>query len=146
VSITPFGNPVVPEWVILQFATAKAGAVLVTVNTYYKAKELEYLLKQSDTRYLFLVDKFKDVSYIETLYKVMPEIKEGEKPSKFPMFEKAIYIGKEKYKGLLNFDDIVKMGEDVEDKVLHEIESSLDIHDVVNMQYTSGTLYAHTAT
>ncbi len=129
----------VPEWVILQFATAKAGAVLVTVNTYYKAKELEYLLKQSDTRYLFLVDKFKDVSYIETLYKVMPEIKEGEKPSKFPMFEKAIYIGKEKYKGLLNFDDIVKMGEDVEDEVLHEIESSLDIHDVVNMQYTSGT-------
>ncbi len=129
----------VPEWVILQFATAKAGAVLVTVNTYYKAKELEYLLKQSDTKFLFLVDKFKDVSYVETLYKIMPEIKEGKKPSNFPVFEKAIYIGKEKYDGLMNFDDIVKMGEEVPDEVLHEIEDSLNIHDVVNMQYTSGT-------
>ena len=53
----------VPEWVILQFATAKIGAVLVTVNTYYKSAELEYLLKQSDTKVLFLVDKFKDVNY-----------------------------------------------------------------------------------
>ncbi|HDN96199.1 MAG TPA: AMP-binding protein, partial [Thermoplasmatales archaeon] len=62
----------VPEWVILQFATAKVGAVLVTVNTYYKSAELEYLLKQSDTKYLFLVEGFKDVNYVETLYKVMP--------------------------------------------------------------------------
>ena len=129
----------VPEWVILQFATAKAGAVLVTVNTYYKAKELEYLLKQSDTRFLFLVDKFKDVSYVETLYKVMPEIKKGEKPANFPMFEKAIYIGKEKFDGLLNFDDIVEMGKEVSDEILKEREASLHHHDVVNMQYTSGT-------
>ena len=129
----------VPEWVILQFATAKVGAVLVTVNTYYKAKELEYLLKQSDTRFLFLVDKFKDVSYVETLYRVMPEIKDGKKPDGFPMFEKAIYIGKEKHDGLLNFDDVVEMGKDVSDEALNEIAASLNPHDVVNMQYTSGT-------
>lgn len=129
----------VPEWVILQFATAKVGAVLVTVNTYYKAKELEYLLKQSDTRFLFLVNKFKDVSYVDTLYKVMPEIKDGKNSVNFPYFEKAIYIGKEKFDGLLNFNDIIEMGKDISDEELHSIENSIDCHDVVNMQYTSGT-------
>ena len=129
----------VPEWVILQFATAKVGAVLVTVNTYYKAKELEYLLRQSDTRFLFLVNKFKDVSYVDTLYKVMPEIKDGKNSVNFPYFEKAIYIGKEKFDGLLNFNDIIEMGKDISDEELHSIENSIDCHDVVNMQYTSGT-------
>jgi len=129
----------VPEWVILQFATAKVGAVLVTVNTYYKANELEYLLKQSDTKFLFLVDKFKDVSYIETLYKIMPEIKENKKSEEFPYFEKAVYLGTKKFDGLLNFDDVINMGKDVKDEKLHSIEKSLNCHDVVNMQYTSGT-------
>ncbi len=129
----------VPEWVILQFATAKVGAVLVTVNTYYKANELEYLLKQSDTKFLFLVDKFKDVSYVETLYKIMPEIKENKKSEKFPYFEKAIYLGTKKFDGLLNFEDVINMGKDVEDEKLRSIENSLNCHDVVNMQYTSGT-------
>ncbi|MBU3902449.1 MAG: AMP-binding protein, partial [Candidatus Thermoplasmatota archaeon] len=64
----------VPEWVILQFATAKIGAVLVTVNTLYKARELEYLLKQSDSTTLFLVKGFKDVDYAETVYNVAPEV------------------------------------------------------------------------
>lgn len=109
----------IPEWVILQFATAKIGAVLLTVNIYYKKAELDYLLKQSDTKYLFLVDKFKNVNYIETLYEVIPELKEGKKSEKFPYFEKAIFIGEEKYPGMLNFEDIIKMGEEVDDETLH---------------------------
>src|SRR5512136_559769 len=58
----------VPEWVILQFATAKIGAILVTVNTSYKSAELEYILSQSDSSTLFLVKKFKDTDYVDTLY------------------------------------------------------------------------------
>ena len=54
----------VPEWVILQFATAKIGAVLVTVNTSYKSAELEYILNQSDSSTLFLVKSFKDTDYV----------------------------------------------------------------------------------
>ena len=65
----------VPEWVVLQFATAKIGAVLVTVNTSYKSAELEYILKQSDATTLFLVQGFKDTDYVETLYQVVPELK-----------------------------------------------------------------------
>ncbi len=64
----------VPEWVVLQFATAKIGAVLVTVNTSYKSAELEYMLKQSDATTLFLVRGFKDTDYVETLYPVVPEL------------------------------------------------------------------------
>src|SRR5690242_5480297 len=56
----------VPEWVILQFATAKIGAILVTVNTAYKSAELEYLLNQSDSTTLFMVRSWKDTDYVET--------------------------------------------------------------------------------
>jgi len=129
----------VPEWVILQFATAKIGAVLVTVNINYKAAELEYLLKQSDSRYLFLVEGFRNVDYVETLYRIMPEAKEGRKSEKFPFFERAVFLGKEKHPGLLNFQDIVDMGKEVSDEELRAVQDSLDCHDVVNMQYTSGT-------
>jgi fatty-acyl-CoA synthase len=63
----------VPEWVVLQFATAKIGAILVTINTNYKSAELDYVLKQSDSTTLFLVQGFKDTDYIDTVYSVVPE-------------------------------------------------------------------------
>ena len=129
----------VPEWVILQFATAKIGAVLITVNIYYKSAELEYLLKQSDAKALFLVEKFRDVNYVDTLYKVMPEIKEGKKSEKFPYFEYAVFMGDKKFPGLMTFQEVIERGKEVSDEELKEVQSTLDCHDVVNMQYTSGT-------
>src|SRR5512141_1689935 len=69
----------VPEWVILQFATAKIGAVLVTVNTSYKSAELEYILNQSDSTTLFMVRSFKDSDYVQTIAEVTPELA-GSKP------------------------------------------------------------------
>ena len=64
----------VPEWVILSFATAKIGAVLVTVNTAYKSAELDYLLNQSDAGTLFMVKSWKDTDYVATLNEVVPEL------------------------------------------------------------------------
>ena len=64
----------VPEWLITFFAAAKIGAVLVTVNTNYKVFELQYLLKQSDTNVLVMTQGFKDVDYVETLYKLLPDL------------------------------------------------------------------------
>ena len=64
----------VPEWVILMFATAKIGAVLVTVNTAYKSAELEYVLEQSDSTTLFMVKSWKDTDYVATLNEVVPEL------------------------------------------------------------------------
>ncbi len=129
----------VPEWAILQFATAKIGAVLVTVNINYKAAELEYLLKQSDSRYLFLIEGFRDVNYVDTLYRIMPEARDRGKSEKFPFFERAVFIGEGRHSGLLHFQDIVDMGKEVSNDELRAVQHSLDCHDVVNMQYTSGT-------
>ena len=133
----------VPEWVLLQFASAKIGAVLVTVNTYYKSHELEYLLKQSDSTTLFLVHGFKDVDYVEITNKVVPQLKDSN-PGKLShpelsYLKNVVYIGKEKYPGMFNFEEIEKMGEKISDEELAERQNSLDPQDVINMQYTSGT-------
>ena len=133
----------VPEWVLLQFALAKIGAVLVTVNTYYKSHELEYLLKQSDSTTIFLVDKFKDADYIKTIYTVVPELQNSEpgklESKKLPSLKNVVFIGKEKHPGMFTFDEILEMANEISDKKLQERQKSLDPHDVINMQYTSGT-------
>lgn len=67
-----------PEWLTCQFSTGKMGAVLVTVNTNYQAAELEYLLKQSDSTTIVLMEKFRETSYIEMLYSIVPELKDSE--------------------------------------------------------------------
>lgn len=133
----------VPEWVILSFATAKIGAVLVTVNTSYRTSELEYILKQSDSGYLFLVKGFKDIDYMETLYEVVPELRSSApgtlQSDLLPFLKQVVYIGEETPAGTINFNDLYEMADAVPDEELWEIERSLDIHDVINMQYTSGT-------
>ncbi len=133
----------IPEWVLLQFASAKIGAVLVTVNTYYKSHELEYLLKQSDSTTLFLVEGFKDVNYVEQLYKVLPGLKEVQPgkidSEKLPYLKNVVYIGEKKHPGLFQFNEILKLSEKITDAQLKKRQQSLDPDDVINMQYTSGT-------
>ncbi|MDD2367168.1 MAG: AMP-binding protein [Desulfuromonadaceae bacterium] len=133
----------VPEWVLLQFASAKIGAILVTVNTSYKSAELEYILKQSDSTTLFMVGSFKDTNYVETVGNVIPELFSSEpgklESAKLPFLKNIIFIGDSTPAGMTNFDAVVKLGETVSDAELNSIESSLDCHETINMQYTSGT-------
>jgi fatty-acyl-CoA synthase len=133
----------VPEWVILQFASAKIGAILVTVNTAYKSAELEYLLKQSDSTTLFMVKSWKDTDYVATLNEVVPELataRVGELESaNLPILKTVVFIGDETPAGMLNFNQVIEMGTGVSDHDLARVEESLDRHDVINMQYTSGT-------
>src|SRR6185369_8511018 len=70
----------VPEWVFLEMALAKIGAVLVTVNTNYRAAEIEYVLKQGDITTLFMIDGFRGNSYVESMYRVAPELKDVADP------------------------------------------------------------------
>jgi fatty-acyl-CoA synthase len=133
----------VPEWVILQFATAKIGAVLVTINTSYKTAELEYILSQSDTSTLFLVRSFKDTDYVRTLCEVVPEL-ESSRPSelsavRLPCLKRVVFIGDETPAGMLNFQALYDLARDVPDTDLAAIAATLDPRDVINMQYTSGT-------
>ena len=133
----------VPEWVILQFATGKIGAVLVTVNTNYKAHELEYILKQSDATTLFLIDGFRDCDYIETAYMVTPELKDSEPGklscNKIPYLKNVLYIGEGTPDGMFNFSILEELGKDVTDAELATVQSSCDPDETINMQYTSGT-------
>jgi fatty-acyl-CoA synthase len=133
----------VPEWVFLQFASAKIGAVLVTVNTYYKAKELEYLLNQSDTTTLFLVKEFKDVNYVDIVRKIVPDLDRTQPGTlsldHLPFLKNIVYIGNDAPKGMFSFSEVEEMHSQISDDKLNERQSSLDPHDTINMQYTSGT-------
>ncbi|MFS0782111.1 AMP-binding protein [Bacillus sp. 1P06AnD] len=132
-----------PEWLITQFATGKMGAVLVTVNTNYQARELEFLLKQSDSTTLILIDSYKAHSYIDTLYGIVPELKES-KPGQLsaeqlPNLKNVIVLSDKRYPGTYSWDDVLLMGEQVSDAELNEAMAMLKPEDVINMQYTSGT-------
>ncbi|HBU12802.1 MAG TPA: AMP-binding protein [Clostridiales bacterium] len=132
-----------PEWVLTQFATAKIGAVLVTVNTNYKQFELEYLLKQSDTSTLVMIGGFKDSNYVEHIRGLCPELNEAEPgklvSKKLPFLKNVVYLDSDKQPGMFHWNDLKKFAENVTEEEYHVRKASLDPQDVVNMQYTSGT-------
>lgn len=133
----------IPDWLTFMFATAKIGAVLVTVNTAYKSHELEYVLKQSDMKTLAIIDGFQDVDYVNTVYELVPELKIQERGSlkseKFPFLEHVIYVGQEKHRGMYNTNELMLLGKHTDEEELLKVKKTVNNLDVVNMQYTSGT-------
>jgi fatty-acyl-CoA synthase len=134
----------IPEWVYLQSALGMTGGVLVTINTNYQTHELEYILKQSDSTSLFLIDSYRDTSFYDTVRQVTPELDSCTTGSlvseKLPLLKNVIYIGKkENTPGMFKFSDLIKMGEKITEQELDERMNSLSDGDVINMQYTSGT-------
>ncbi|WP_297085554.1 AMP-binding protein [uncultured Draconibacterium sp.] len=133
----------VPDWTTLMFATAKIGAILVTVNTNYKLAELEYLLQNADINTLFIVDGYRDSDYVKMMFELVPELKtqaRGKlKAEKFPELKNVGFIGQQKHRGMYNTDELMLLGSHVDDLELESVKETLNCHDVVNMQYTSGT-------
>jgi len=133
----------VPEWVISQFATAKMGAVLVTVNTSYRAHELEYLLQQSESTTLLLIDGYRDASYLQMIQEICPELatsQPGELVSKrLPHLKNVIYLGEERQPGMFLWQDLLERSASIDEEALLQRQQSLGPDDVINMQYTSGT-------
>ena len=133
----------VPEWLITLFATAKIGAVLVTVNTNYKKYEMKYLLQQSDTKTLVMIDGFKGNDYVATMNELCPSLKTS-KPGhlsvpEFPFLRSVVHVGPQNVPGMMQFQELYRLGETVSEEDYRKIQDSLDPQDVVNMQYTSGT-------
>ncbi|MBB6451348.1 fatty-acyl-CoA synthase [Geomicrobium halophilum] len=133
-----------PEWLVSQFATGKAGAVLVTVNTSYQQEELAYLLSQSESSTLILQPQFKTTSYIEILYNLIPELRTADpghlQSDRFPHLKRVIIVGSEEdYPGVFSWESLLEAGDTVTNQALDERMESLDHDDVINMQYTSGT-------
>jgi fatty-acyl-CoA synthase len=134
----------IPEWLYLQFALGMVGGVLVTVNTSYQSHELEYILKQSDSGTLFVMESYRDISFYDIVRRVIPELDSCEPgrlvSAKIPLMKTVIYIGKrESIPGMFRFTDLIEMGNDITDLDLDDRMKSLDGHDAINMQYTSGT-------
>ncbi|HMH22521.1 MAG TPA: AMP-binding protein [Puia sp.] len=133
-----------PEWLCCQFATGKIGAVLVTINTNYRTLELEYLLRQSDSSTIILMEEYRGASYIDMLYEIAPEIKSA-KPGEpicckaLPRLKNVIVMGEKRYPGMLLWKDILDFGDRVTGEALEKRTSALHYDDVINMQYTSGT-------
>jgi fatty-acyl-CoA synthase len=133
----------VPQWVLLQFATAKIGAVMVTVNPAYRAHELKYVLNQSDSVALFLVDQFKSSDYFANLAEVCPQIasaREGVLQSPdYPRLRRVVSIKGSPPAGLLTWEKFLALGESVSASELDRLAGSLKCSDAINIQYTSGT-------
>jgi fatty-acyl-CoA synthase len=133
----------VPDWLTLLFAAAKVGVVSVTVNTAYRSHELEYLVQQSDIKALCLIDGFRDSDYVAMLNELVPELKSCERgrlrSARFPRLESVIFIGPQKHRGMYNTQELLLLGSHTSDEELARVSASLTCHEVINMQYTSGT-------
>lgn len=133
----------VPDWLTFLYACAKIGAVCVTVNTSYKQHELEYLVKDSDMHTLCIIDGTFESDYVQMTYDMLPELKTCQrghlKSEKYPHMKNVIYIGQEKHRGMYNTAEVLLLGSNISDDVLEKAKSEVNCHDVVNMQYTSGT-------
>lgn len=133
----------VPDWLTIMFATAKIGAVLVTVNTNYKLAELEYIIKNADLHTLCIIDGYRDSDYVSMVFELVPELKNCQrghlKSARFPELKNVVFVGPQKHRGMYNTPELMALGSQVDDKVLDDAAKTFDCHDVVNMQYTSGT-------
>lgn len=131
------------EWVVAQYATAKAGLILVNINPAYRLTELEYALKAVSAKGLILANRFKTSDYIGMLRNLVPEIDKCE-PGKLtadrlPQLKILIQIGTSQCPGFFNFDEIYDMGGDNERRRLTELAGRLQFDDPINIQFTSGT-------
>ena len=133
----------VPAWYLTFWAAVKIGAVLVTVNTGYKIHELEYLLRQSDTHTLVMIDEYKGTSYLDIVDQLVPELAEVGIPgawhnAKLPYLKNVVTIDGP-HPGCYSWDEALALAPRVKQAEVDSRCALIDKHDVCNMQYTSGT-------
>ena len=133
----------VPYWVALQFATAKIGAILITVNTNYREHELRYLLTHSECENIFLIDSVRDHDYLDTLYRIAPELRLQSRDrfvcKSLPHLKRVCFLGAEKHRGMYSVPEILSLSVMVDEAEYAARQAQLQPWDVINMQYTSGT-------
>jgi fatty-acyl-CoA synthase len=132
-----------PEWITIQLALGKIGAILVPVNTRFKIKELEYTLRQSDSKALVTMDRFMNIDFAEIVYEVIPELKAsapGQLPAEgFPILEHVISFGGEPLRGMLPWAEFRSKGKSLPEEALPERQARVEPDDIAMFQYTSGT-------
>ncbi|MCP5073719.1 MAG: AMP-binding protein [Rhodobacteraceae bacterium] len=131
------------EWVITQFATARAGLVLVNINPAYRLNELEYALKTVDCRALVLAESFKTSDYVSMVQELIPGLKDTKpgqtKSDRFPVLESVITISQKAPPGCFIFSEISELATDSDRRELTRLQTVLQPDDPINIQFTSGT-------
>jgi fatty-acyl-CoA synthase len=131
------------QWCIAQFATAKAGVVLVNINPAYRLNELEYALKQSGCRWLICADAFKTSDYHAMLHELLPELEHSAvgalKSDMLPELRGVISLCDKPVDGMLLWKGLMDMAEQVGPEQLRQCGEQLQFDDPINLQYTSGT-------
>ena len=131
------------EWIVVQFATAKIGAIMVNINPSYRTYELEYVLKQAEIQTLLIQGRFKTSDYIGMFYEACPEATESRpgrlNSEKFPFLKNVVFIGDIPYNGMFTWPELMGLGEKVSMDELVAREEVLGFDDAINIQYTSGT-------
>jgi len=132
-----------PEWVLVQFGTAMAGVVLVNINPAYRTHELAYALGNSEVSALLLIERFKSSDYVGMVYSVCPEARESKpgalRSAKLPLLRTLALMGPQQHPGMYTWSDLLALGDGIADEELDRRQASLDMDDVINIQYTSGT-------
>lgn len=133
----------VPDWLTILYACAKIGAVAVTVNTNYKEHELAFVIENSDMHTLCITDGVAGSDYVDMINSLVPEIRYQPRgqlvSSRFPFLKNVVFMGPEKHRGMYNIPELLLLGVHACDEVYRKVNSTVQCHDVVNMQYTSGT-------
>ncbi|MHC1627157.1 MAG: AMP-binding protein [Methanoculleaceae archaeon] len=131
------------EWVLIQFATARIGAIMVNINPAYRTFEFEYALKQAEISTLILQGRFKTSDYVGMFYEVCPEAMDARpgriRSEKFPFLRNVIFLGDVSYHGMYTWPELMEKAERISDVEVYERSESLDFDDPINIQYTSGT-------
>jgi fatty-acyl-CoA synthase len=133
----------VPDWLTYFFAASKIGAITVTVNTAYRTRELEFLIGQSELKTLCLIEGWRDCDYVGMINELVPELVQCERgklnSKRFPHLKNVFFMGPEKYRGMYSTPELLLLGGRCDGNALEAISADLDCHEVINMQYTSGT-------
>ena len=123
----------VPEWVVLQFALAKIGAILVTANTSLRSKDIDYLLRQSEASMIITISGFRDLDYLASLRDI------GAFTGAIPSLQAVVHIGSNTPDGAIPYASLRGPLSPADDRDLQTREDAIGVDDVINMQYTSGT-------
>jgi fatty-acyl-CoA synthase len=131
------------EWVTTQFATAKAGLILVNINPAYRLSELEYALEKVGCSALITADSFKTSDYIAMLRELLPEL-DGAEPGRLeskriPDLRSVVRLGEARTAGMFNYAEVASGGGEAERSRLTELAGELQFDDPINIQFTSGT-------
>jgi fatty-acyl-CoA synthase len=131
------------EWIAAQFATAKAGLVLVNINPAYRLAELEYALNKVGCAALITADRFKTSDYIAMLRDLVPEL-DGARPGELqaervPSLKSVIRLGRDRTAGMFNLSEVAVSGGEAERRRLAGLAETLQFDDPINIQFTSGT-------